>query len=72
MDKRTEFLQKLHDLLNEYNVSIDACYEGDTHGIHSEHIAINHRPNKDSFFEVEWFRADYQIHLTAHDIKEEI
>lgn len=72
MDKRKEFLQKLHDLLNEYDVSIEAGYEGDTHGIHSEHITIYHRPVKDSFKEVEWFRSDYQIHLTAHDIKEEI
>ena len=72
MDKRKEFLQKLHDLLKEYDVSIDAGYEGDTHGIYGEHIVINHRPIKDSFEEIEWFRADHQIYLTAHDIKEEI
>lgn len=72
MDKRKEFLQKLHDLLNEYDVSIDAGYEGDTHGIHGEHITINHRPNKNFLKEAEWFRADYQMYLTAHDIKEEI
>ena len=72
MDKRKEFMQKLHDLLNEYNVSIDAGYEGDTHGIHGEHIAINHRPSKDSFKEIEWFRVDYQIGISAYDIKDEV
>jgi hypothetical protein len=71
-DKRTEFLKKLHELLEEYNVSIDAGYEGDTHGIHGEHISINHRPFKDSFKEYEWLRLDYQITLTAYDLKEEL
>ena len=72
MDKRTEFLNKLHDLLKEYDVSICAGYEGDTHGIHSESISISHRPSKDSFREIEWLCLDHQIHINAYDIKNEL
>jgi len=67
-DRKTEFLTKLRDLLNEYDVTIEAGYEGDTHGIHGEHIAITHRLEKDSFREEEWFRIDYQITLSARDL----
>ncbi len=66
--RKQEFLRKLRDLLVEYDVSIDAGYEGDTHGIHGEHISITHRLSKDSFKEEEWFRVDYQITLGASDI----
>lgn len=71
-DKRIEFLMKLRNLLDEYNVSIDAGYDGDTHGIHSERITINHRPDKNSFKETEWLTLHHQIHLTAYDIDQEI
>lgn len=66
--KKAEFLTKLRALLEEYDVSIDAGYEGDTHGIHGEHIAIMHRLEKGSFREEEWLRIDHQIFLSAHDL----
>lgn len=71
-EKRIEFLMKLRSLLDEYNVSIDAGYEGDTHGIYGKHITINHRPDKNSFKEVKWLTIHHQIRLTAQDIDQEI
>lgn len=68
--RRAEFLQKLRALLEEYDVSICASYEGDTHGIHSERITIDHRLRKDSWQEETWLRIDHQTCLTARDIEE--
>lgn len=67
-DRKTEFLSKLRALLIEYDVSIEAGYEGDTHGIHDEHISIMHRIEPGSFHEEEWFRLNYQIGIAAVDI----
>lgn len=67
--RKDEFLAKLRALLEEYDVSIEAGYEGDTHGIHSEHISITHRLEKGSFQEEEWFRIDHQIYLGASDLE---
>lgn len=71
-DRKTEFLKKLHDLLEEYDVSIGATYEGDTHGIHDERMTIDHRVRKDSFKEETWLRLDYQTYLCASDLKDHI
>lgn len=67
-DRKTEFLGKLRALLEEYDVSISASYDGDTHGIHSERITIDHRVSKDSFKEETWLRVDHQTYLTARDL----
>ena len=69
-DKRTEFLEKLQTLLEEYDVSISVSYEGDTHGIYGEHITIDHRISKNSFKEETWLRIDHQTYLTSNDLKE--
>lgn len=67
-NRKTEFLTKLRALLEEYDVFIVACYEGDTHGIDDEHIAILHRLGKGSLLEEEWLRIDHRIYLTATDL----
>lgn len=69
-NKRIEFLEKLRALLEEYDVSISANYEGDTYGIYGEHITIDHRVSKNSFDEETWLRIDFQTYLTANDLKE--
>ena len=68
-DRKAEFLHKLHALLAEYRVSINAEIEGDTHGIHSECMTITHRPVPQSFREEEWLRVEHRLTLEAGDLQ---
>lgn len=68
MDRKTEFLKKLSALLTEYDCHIETHYEGDSHGIHNEHMAIWHKTSPIS--QERWWRNEYQLYITPQGINE--
>lgn len=73
MTKRTEFLQKLKQLLEEYDVSISFSVGdcSDTHGLYDEKLVFEHRVNKATFEEEMWLEvAGWSCN--AFDIQEEL
>lgn len=75
MNKKTEFLQKLHSLMNEYEVSFGFSVgeSSDTHGLYDEKIVIHQLKNdaKTPWDEEEIFSVEGWW-LTSSDLEEEI
>ena len=61
MDNKQEFLKELRELLQKYNVSIqaDVGFGSDTHGIHEQHLKICDSKDK-PFFRVESWDLTYE------------
>lgn len=64
-DKQKEFLGKLKSLLEEYSMSINCYYEGDTHGIDNEYMTIEEIDGRKYTL---FYKIERETSLSHHDI----